>query len=61
MLVELYRNDQPALVNINNIRLIYPDIQSNPQKAILEFIDGMKIIVDNTYEDVKDMLPYLVS
>ena len=61
MLVELYRNDQPALVNINNIRLIYPDIQYNPQKAILEFIDGMKIIVDNTYEDVKDMLPYLVS
>lgn len=61
MLVELYRDGQPALVNINNICLIYPDIQTDPQKAILVFIDGAKITVDNTYDDVKDLLPYLVS
>lgn len=62
MWIELYRDDHPGLVNFNHVRLIYPEVIDNEDShAVLEFDDGDKYSVDNSYHDVKDLLPYIVS
>ena len=56
--IELHQNEQPFLVNLDNIFIIVRS--KDGLKASLLYKDGANTICDETYDQIKKLLPYLV-
>lgn len=61
--VELHQNEKPVLVNFNNISMIYSiddKEQYSKAKTCLFFNDTESSYCDETYEQLREVIPYFV-
>lgn len=60
--VELHQNGQPCLVNLDNVSMIINIERFNDYtpKTGIAYNDGQNGYCDETYEEIKKLLPYFV-
>lgn len=61
--VELHHNKKPFLVNFNNISMIATSsrqFDNENVKTYIQFNDGSSEYCDETYDQIKKLLPYFI-